>query len=87
MPIAKKLYPPTLGKVPAFYGNILTVPFTMNRSVHKTDITGFAIIVKNILSDTLLINALPATSWDLDKMEAYFDVSGVNMVPGEYYKI
>lgn len=87
MPIAKKLYPPTLGKVPAFYGNILTVPFTMNRSVHKTDITGFAIIVKNILSDTLLINALPATSWDLDKMEAYFDVSNVNMVPGEYYKI
>ena len=54
MPIAKKLYPPTLGKVPAFYGNILTVPFTMNRSVHKTDITGFAIIVKNILSDTIL---------------------------------
>lgn len=88
MPIANKLYPPTLGKIPAFYGNILTVPFTMNRSVHKKEVTGFAIIVKNILSDTLLINALPAYDWDLeDKMEAYFDVSSVNMVPGEYYKV
>ena len=60
----------------------------MNRSVHKKEVTGFAIIVKNILSDTLLINALPAYDWDLeDKMEAYFDVSSVNMVPGEYYKV
>lgn len=88
MPIASKLYPPTIGKIPAFYGNILTVPFSMNRAVHANEVTGVDIILRNILSDTILIQGRAAFDFDVDsKMEAYFDVSDLNMVPGEFYKV
>jgi len=52
-----KLYPPVIeGTIPAFSGtengSVLTVPLSMNRSVSKDEISGFALKVKTIQSNT-----------------------------------
>ena len=50
-----KLYPPVIeGTIPAFNGTELTVPFSMNRSVSKDEISGFALKVKTVQSNTWL---------------------------------
>jgi hypothetical protein len=37
-----KLYPPQIeGTIPAFYGNIITVPYLMNKTVSLNEIDGF----------------------------------------------
>ena len=39
--MAIKLYPPNIeGTIPAFYGTVLTVPFSMNKAVSKRDVYG-----------------------------------------------
>lgn len=44
-----KLYPPLIeGTLPAFYGNTLKVPFTMNRAVSDKDYVGFALKIKHV---------------------------------------
>lgn len=44
-----KLYPPILeGTIPAFCGTTLTVPFTMNKSVSRNQIAGFALKLKTV---------------------------------------
>ena len=47
-----KLYPPSIeGKIPAFTGNILKVPFNMNKAVIKDDIRtekGMSLIIKTV---------------------------------------
>lgn len=48
-----KLYPPVIeGTIPAFNGAVLTVPFSMNRSVSASQITGFAVKIKTVQSST-----------------------------------
>lgn len=50
-----KLYPPNLGgTIPAFYGNILTVPFVMNKTVSKNEVNGFNLIVKTVANSKLI---------------------------------
>jgi hypothetical protein len=36
-----KFYPPNIeGTIPAFYGTVLTVPFSMNKTVSKSNVYG-----------------------------------------------
>lgn len=50
-----KLYPPVIeGTIPAFNGAVLTVPFSMNRSVSKNEISGFALQVKTVQTNTYI---------------------------------
>lgn len=50
-----KLYPPNIeGSIPAFYGTVLTVPFSMNRSVGRQEVKGIALKVKTIQSNSFL---------------------------------
>nr|DAI51084.1 MAG TPA: hypothetical protein [Caudoviricetes sp.] len=44
-----KLYPPSIeGTIPAFCGTTITVPFTMNKTVGKSDVSGFVLMFKAI---------------------------------------
>ena len=44
-----KLYPPLIeGTIPAFKGNELIVPFSMNRAVGKNNIAGFSLKIKTV---------------------------------------
>lgn len=50
-----KLYPPVIeGTIPAFNGAVITVPFSMNRSVAVSQISGFALKIKTIQSNTYI---------------------------------
>ena len=45
----KKLYPPEIeGVIPAFCGTALVVPFSMNKTVSKSEISGMIIKIKTI---------------------------------------
>ena len=57
--IAEKLYPPTIGSsIPAFYQEngtaTIVVPFSMNRAVSVSDISGFRIKIKTVQSNTFI---------------------------------
>lgn len=81
----EKLYPPVIeGTIPAFYGTTLVVPFSMNRSVAKSDIKGFIVKIKTIQTNTFVANI---ESKDYDTGIARFDISNANLTAGQYYKI
>lgn len=80
-----KLYPPVIeGTIPAFYGTTLVVPFSMNRSVAKSDIKGFSLKIKTVQTNTFVKNL---TSTDYTTSEVKFDISEVDLVAGQYYKL
>ena len=44
-----KLYPPMIeGTLPAFYGDVMLIPFMMNKGVSENEITGFNLKVKTV---------------------------------------
>jgi hypothetical protein len=44
-----KLYPPYVeGTIPAFYGAVLTVPFSMNKSESIKNVSGMHLKVKTV---------------------------------------
>ena len=76
-----KLYPPVIeGTIPAFYGTTLVVPFSMNRSVGKSDIKGFSLKIKTIQSNTFIANV---TSTDYTISEVNFDISNLQLIEGQ----
>lgn len=82
--MAEPLYPPVVeGTIPAFYGTTLVVPFSMNRAVSKADISGFSLKIKTIQTNTFIANVV---SKDWDTTQAKFDISDINLTPGQYYK-
>lgn len=73
-----KLYPPYIeGTIPAFTGGEIIVPFSMNRAVSKYEIAGFSLRIKTVQNNTF-IATINSTQYDLDAMEAYFDVNAYN---------
>lgn len=50
-----KLYPPLIeGTIPAFYGDSITIPFSMNKTVSIYNIAGFALKIKTIQNNIQL---------------------------------
>jgi hypothetical protein len=44
-----KLYPPYIeGTIPAFYGDSITVPFSMNRAISRDEFNSFSLLIKTI---------------------------------------
>ena len=81
----KKFYPPVIeGTIPAFYGTTLVVPFSMNRAVGKNDIRGFSLKIKTIQTNTFVANI---KTENYTTTEAVFDISSVDLLAGQYYKI
>lgn len=59
-----KLYPPHLeGKLPAFQGTTIVVPFSMNQAVGPTAVSGFHIQIRTINKDTIIYEG-SATNFD-----------------------
>lgn len=50
-----KLYPPQIeGVIPAFYGTTLVVPFIMNKTVGRNQVTGIALKIKSIYNNAIV---------------------------------
>lgn len=83
-----KLYPPLInGTIPAFYGDRISVPFSMNNAVGASEIAGFVLKIKNVNGDYkgLLYSTLYSDS------VAYFSLAENKMTNdftiGQYYKV
>ena len=84
-----KLYPPLIeGTIPAFKGNELIVPFSMNRAVGKNNIAGFSLKIKTV-QNSLFIMELATDRFDLNELKAYFTLSDEQVKKlkiGNFYK-
>lgn len=85
-----KLHPPHIeGKLPAFTGNILEVPLTMNRAVGFQQVNSMRAIIKTVQTGIEKAN-IENGSLSADGLSASFSLSEeiVNkLVVGQYYKI
>lgn len=82
-----KLYPPVIeGTIPAFNGAVLTVPFSMNRSVSKNEISGFALQVKTVQTNTY-ITTLRGVFNETGTAAVFTDFKDWVPNPGQYYKL
>lgn len=85
-----KLYPPIIeGTIPAFWGDSITIPFSMNKVVNKTEIAGFSIKIKTV-QNNLHLGTLKSSSFDLNEYIATFSLTEEDILkfnPGQYYKV
>lgn len=85
-----KLYPPYIeGTIPAFAGNEIVVPFSMNRAVGRNNVAGFSLKIKTV-QNSVFITELKSISFDLDNLKAYFTLSEKDLEKikvGNYYKL
>lgn len=86
------LYPPQIqGTLPAFYGDSLTVPFSMNKAVGASEVTGISLKIKNTQSDKYLFTAKAKTMSLSGDCYAKFDLTldgRINKLNvGQHYKI
>jgi hypothetical protein len=85
-----KLYPPLIeGTIPAFYGDKITIPFSMNKTVNEAQISGFSIKIKTVQNNSHL-GTLTSSSFDKDNYTVTFSLDE-KLLPqltiGQYYKI
>lgn len=85
-----KLYPPYIqGSVPAFSDHILSVPFSINKTVNAAEVSGIRLLIKDLYNNFLTDQIINAESYDLESGIAYFDLSLIKdeLYVGQYYKI
>ena len=85
-----KLYPPYIeGTIPAFYGDTIKVPFTMNPAVSKNEVAGFALKIKNINTNDELDNItidIDESFWNGDYIVEFSWASKTKII-GNSYKL
>lgn len=86
-----KLYPPSIeGKLPAFAGDTLKVPLTMNRAVNMSEVSGMRAMIKTVQTATLKATLDGSLSYEstTGKYYAVFELSD-KFTPnlGQYYKV
>ena len=85
------LYPPYIeGTIPSFYGDSLTVPFSMNKAVSAGEVQGFSLKLKTIQNTKYLFTTSKVLEKDLNS-EYYvkFDIKGYKdkLTVGQHYKV
>ena len=100
--MSTKLYPPYLeGTIPAFYTTvdpntkeettIMKVPFSMNRAVGENVVGGFILKIKSVQSNSVLgtikLTVENLVNKGLINKEVEFDVSNIQFIVGNSYKI
>lgn len=87
-----KLYPPYVeGTIPAFYGTVLTVPFSMNKSESSKNVSGMHLKVKTVQNNNYIISCYSSSvTMETSSCQAVFQLtdSDVRQLKiGQYYKI
>lgn len=85
-----KLYPPSIeGKLPAFAGQTLKVPLTMNRAVNMIEVKGMKVMIKTVQTGTLKATLDGSLSYNAStgQYSAVFELGGFNPNLGQYYKV
>ena len=82
-----KNYPPYIeGTIPAFYGDSITVPFSMNKAVGKTNFNGFSLLIKTIQTGQQ-VEEVSTSNYDLDNGIVTFNITRSRYSIGQSYKI
>lgn len=91
-----KLFPPYIeGTIPAFYANSdgtasIAVPYTMNRGVSPSEVTGFSLKIKTVQSSTYLytgrVDATPGLLPEIVHITIPADILSTMNI-GQFYKI
>lgn len=93
-----KLYPPNIsGTLPSFYKNSagaveITVPFSMNRTVSRSNVGGIVLRLKTAYTDIILTEGLEGTSpnWQEAALSSTFIINSSVVINrlhvGDYYK-
>lgn len=84
-----KLYPPSIeGKLPAFAGESLIIPLTMNRAVNFNQVSSMRAMIKTVQTGQLKATLVGALHYTDGKYSAAFNLTG-NFQPnlGQYYKV
>lgn len=85
------LYPPYIeGTIPSFYGDSLTVPFSMNKSVGVGEVQGFSLKLKTIQNTKYLFTTSKVLEQDLSiNQYVIFDISSYTgkLKVGQHYKV
>lgn len=84
-----KLYPPLIeGTIPAFYGDSITIPFSMNKTVSiDNDVAGFSLKFKTVQNN---IQLETLTSSTYNSSQAIFSLSSdliEKLKVGQFYKV
>ena len=87
-----KLYPPSIeGKLPAFAGDSLKIPLTMNRAVSMIQVTGMRALVKTVQTGTIKATLEGSLSFEQNtgRYYAVFELGTNGFAPtlGQYYKV
>ena len=87
-----KLYPPYVeGTIPAFYGTVLTVPFSMNKSESAKNVSGMHLKVKTVQNNNYIIDRYSSSvTMETSSCQAVFQLtdSDVRQLKiGQHYKI
>ena len=87
-----KLYPPSLeGKLPACAGDMLVIPFTMNRAVSVNEVGGMTAVIKTISTGTVIgtLKGSFSPGKSSGKYSADFKLSDLDkkLNIGQYYKV
>ena len=87
-----KLYPPSIeGKLPAFAGDTLKIPITMNRAVNINQISSMRAMVKTVQTGQLKATMRGSLSYEstTGRYYALFSCAENNFVPnlGQFYKV
>lgn len=82
-----QLYPPYIeGTIPAFYGDSLTVPFSMNRAVSINEVYGCSLKIKTVQNNTF-IATIKSEVVNKEELTATFDISCCGFTVGQSYKV
>ena len=87
-----KLYPPSIeGKLPACGGDVLVIPFTMNRTVSINEVGGMSAIIKTVSTGTVLgtLSGSFSPGKTSGKYSASFNLKDLKtpLNVGQYYKV
>jgi hypothetical protein len=91
-----KLSPPIIeGTLPAFCGTTIAIPFSMNKSVSRIDIEGFAVKIKTVQNQNIIYS-----DDGIEKQDSFFDngivsfeidnnkfIDNNNFKVGQFYKV
>ena len=87
-----RLYPPQIeGKLPAFTGKNIKVPFQLNMAVGRNEFSEIAIIIKTVQNNTIKVNGVKTSTIEYDadtrSYYAFFNLEDFVPLVGQYYKI
>jgi hypothetical protein len=83
-----KLYPPIIeGTIPAFYGDSITIPYSMNRTVNRSEFEGFSLKIKTV-QNNLHLTTLTSYSYNNSTVTFYLSVEDRNKLNvAQFYKV